>query len=324
MASAESCLRDLLDMEELKKDTSVTKSILTTATNLLSTEDCVKTKNFTELLESLRQVFAGMVKSVKRYKLFSTKNEKLWILFHKFSITEGIQTCEKYDKKMNLNAHEIFWQMLMEREFLNHIAQSLSPSNADNEVCCERKVTDVEENAIRYAAGAVIRKLEKKYTQLKAQSAQQCVMALKEMGGKLSTRTHIAKHPSQEYITLADCGGLYHIEDRVYSLFLVIEIIVYKELSVLFNNKGAHIEKVKKDNLSWVCDDEEVQLTWQFISSTTIEEKDVRQKLLIEIVHLWITTRGYSMASAAKESLKEHKKECVKGKKALRKDLATK
>ena len=89
-------------------------------------------------------------------------------MFHKFSITEGIQTCEKYDKKMNLNAHEIFRQILMEREFLNHIAQSLSSSNADNEVCCERKVTDVEENAIRYAAGAVIRKLEKKYTQMKA------------------------------------------------------------------------------------------------------------------------------------------------------------
>ena len=329
MASAEinlRCLRELLDMEELKKDTSITKNILMTTTNLLSTEDGVKTTNFTELLKSPRQSFTDMIKSVKGYKLLSTKREKLWILFHKFSITEGIQICERYDKAMNLNPHEIFWQLLMEKVFLNHVVESFSStSNADGAaVCCERKLTDVEENAIRYTAGAVIRKLEKKYTQLKTQSAQQCVTALKEMGGKLSTRTHISKHPSQDYTNLADRGGLYHIEDRVYSLFVVIETIVHKELSVLFDNKGAHIEKVKKDNLSWVCNDEEVQLMWQFISPTTIEEKGVRQRLLAEIAHLWITTRGYSMASSAKESLKKRKSECIKGKKSLRKDLATK
>ena len=85
MASAERslrCLRELLDMEELKKETSVTKSVLTTVTNLLSTEDGIKATNFTELLESLSQSFTGMVKSVIRYKLLSTKREKLWILFH--------------------------------------------------------------------------------------------------------------------------------------------------------------------------------------------------------------------------------------------------
>ena len=64
--------------------------------------------------------------------------------------------------------------------------------------------------------------------------------------GCLRDLLDMKKHPSQEYIALADCGELYDIEDSVYSLFLVIEIIVYKELSsVLFVNKGAHIEKVK-------------------------------------------------------------------------------
>ena len=152
-------------MEELKKDTSITKSILMTTTNLLSTEDGVKTTHFTELLKSLRQSFTDMIKSEKGYKLLSTKREKLWILFHKFSITEGIPICERYDKAMNLNPQEIFWQLLMEKVFLNHVVESFSStSNADGAaVCCERKLTDVEENAIRYTAGAVIRKLEKKY-----------------------------------------------------------------------------------------------------------------------------------------------------------------
>ena len=55
-------------MEELKKDTSVTKSVLTTVTNLLSSEDGIKATNFTEL-----QSFTGMVKSVIKYKLLSDK-----------------------------------------------------------------------------------------------------------------------------------------------------------------------------------------------------------------------------------------------------------
>ncbi len=128
-------------MEELKKDKDVTNGIVTTVTNLLSTEDGVKATHFTELL---RLSFTDMIKSVKRYKLLSTKREKLWIVFHKYSIIEGIQICEKCDKAMNLNTHEIIWQFLIEKEFIYHGVESFYSSNADAAVCFERKLTDVE------------------------------------------------------------------------------------------------------------------------------------------------------------------------------------
>ena len=79
---------------------------------------------------------------------------------------------------------------------------------------------------------------------------------------------------------------------------------------------------VKKENLSWVCDNEEIQFVWSMISPVTIQEKSVRQSLLQEITYMWVTTRGYSKIATIKEDLKKHKSEGLRAKKALRKDLA--
>ena len=36
------------------------------------------------------------------------------------------------------------------------------------------------------------------------------------------------------------------------------------------------IEQVKKENLAWVCEDEEVQCLWEEVKSSSIEEEEVR------------------------------------------------
>ena len=58
------------------------------------------------------------------------------------------------------------------------------------------------------------------------------------------------------------------------------------------------------------------------MSPATIEEERVRQQLLKDIVHLWITTRGHSKACRVKEDHKREKGKSVKGKHSLRKELA--
>ena len=52
-----------------------------------------------------------------------------------------------------------------------------------------------------------------------------------------------------------------------------------------------------------------------------IEEETVRQNLLMEIVHMWI--RGHSKTHKLKEKYKLQQKKGVKGKRSLRKELAT-
>ena len=140
------------------------------------------------------------------------------------------------------------------------------------------------------------------------------------MAGKLSTHSVIADHSSPEYTNLVDRGGLYHVERIVYSLFVTIKIIVYKELTdIMLTNKGANIEL--KSNLGWVCDDEVVQLVWRMISPLTIEDNTTRKNLLTDIIYLWITTRGYSMAAATKESVKKKEGRVYERKKGSSKGL---
>ena len=78
---------------------------------------------------------------------------------------------------------------------------------------------------------------------------------------------------------------------------------------------------MKKERLSWLCNGENIQFLWCMISPTTIECEDIRQHLLREIAHLWITTRGYSKAQTIKEDYKRAKGKAVKGKHSLRKEL---
>ena len=108
------------------------------------------------------------------------------------------------------------------------------------------------------------------------------------MVGKLSSCQHYDR--SCEYVNSIDRGGLYHIQDPVYEMFVAIELIVNEKLSALFSSKGKNIKEMTRDKLSWVCDDEEVQVTWRCISPGTIEEESVRQSLLKEIICLWVTT----------------------------------
>ena len=55
---------------------------------------------------------------------------------------------------------------------------------------------------------------QKKYERQKTDVARQCVIALREMAGKISR----SQHCSCEYVNSIDRGGLYHIEDPVNDL----------------------------------------------------------------------------------------------------------
>ena len=82
------------------------------------------------------------------------------------------------------------------------------------------------------------------------------------MAGKLKTRDTVpfaSEHRSSEWTRLTDRGGLYHVEDIVYDLFVAIELLANKELSTIFEAKGKGLEKVKKERLSWLCKDEDIQ-----------------------------------------------------------------
>ncbi len=143
------------------------------------------------------------------------------------------------------------------------------------------------------------------------------------MAGKVKIKNPVTdQHPSSKWINLVDRGGLYHIQDIVFDLFVTIECFVDDKLSEILKHRGRGIEYVKKDQLTWVVDQEEVQSLWNQIGSTSfVEDETARRNLLIEIVHLWITTRGHNKTHKLKEEYKVKQKQAVKGTRSLRKVL---
>ena len=258
----------------------------------------------------------AMLSCVSHYKLHSTRMDKLWEHFHRFSLGDGLTMCKSCDTALGLEAHEVFWQLFMERNLFAQLPATESVPHQRS-----RKLNRVEENAVRYTAGYVIRKLTKKYSSSKTSKAAVFLDILRNMGGKISSDTTEVS-PSSEWTHSTDRGGLFHVSDAVYDLFLLMEITVDDELTHIFQSKGKGIEKVRKEKLEWLCLDEEVQIVWSILCS--LEDEEFEQELLKEIAFTWITTRGHSKAHIVKEQYKNAKQTPTSGKRSLRKELLKK
>lgn len=197
------------------------------------------------------------------------------------------------------------------------IVERLMNISSDNPAAQEESVREfsvIEENAIYYAAGFVIRKLLKKYMQYANDKAMAFVGTLliligEDVGENVSdTSTYL------EYIKIwtnnTDRGGLRHVTDDTYRCFLVIESIVYNILK-----RGG----LKEEVFSEVVSSENVRFHWEV--ATTEEINDYTLELLHEVVNLWFTVRGFSIASRLLEEYKKATKTTIKGKKGLRKEL---
>ena len=67
-------------------------------------------------------------------------------------------------------------------------------------------------------------------------------------------------------------------------------------------------------------EDEDIEFLWSMLS-VDISDRDEALQLLQNIVELWITVRGFSLAGSWMEQYKKENKEGTKKKKALRKTL---
>lgn len=317
-------LRYIIELDEFKRGTDVCKNVLSTANKLMKLQNVHEKVHLISLVANLKASYLKMLKDVQKYHLLSTKLDKLWVLFHKFTVQEGIKLCKICDTLLNLKAHDVFWQLLMENEFLESVKELQSSStNLDPQVRPIRQLNEVEKNAIRYTAGFVIKKLLKKYCQKKSQLQVECSRALNEMALQVQqTDQRNFNEDTTTWISLVNRGGLFHISDSVFDLFVAIEMKVDEKLSAIFQAHGKGIKEVSKENISWLTDDEEIQSVWTSINLSSIEYENAQQELLRDICFLWVTIRGHSKVRQLKNELKKDKAEGTKGKKSLRKELA--
>ncbi len=281
------------------------------------------------MFDEITTCFQRQADTVKRRRTVTSKLDKLYELFHEFSVSkEANILLTDSEKKLEMQLPDILWQMLIEKEFISFLRKKFA-SALDNERSqpdSDRQLLEIEKNAVRYTAGYVVRKLEEKYAKQKSKESREHVLALKAMAGKLSsesTRSLNLEQPSNEdWLMCVNRGGLYFVEDIVYDLFVCIEMLVDSKLTEILQESGTNIHQVKKENLAWVCKDEDVQSVWDEISSNLLkQEKEICQDVLKDITHMWITTRGHSKVHRIKEEYKQKQKRSVKGTRSLRKEL---
>ena len=121
------------------------------------------------------------------------------------------------------------WQCYIDKLLENELASVKRKSSVTSK---SRVLTQVEQNAIRYAAGSVIRKLGKKWRN--DYNMKECLYGLLKEEGEDDPDS------TEQWIETTDRGGLYYITDNVFELFIEVEIFVFHHLSqsdhILINN----------------------------------------------------------------------------------------
>jgi hypothetical protein len=134
----------------------------------------------------------------------------MWIDFIQGSI--GIlPSCAFYQHV----THEVFKSLV---KFKYPISAELD-STGRNDENASQNLTREEENALRYVAGHVISKIKRNLEQSSDAGKDDQILCLMEMQGEEWDEDR----GTEDWINTIDRGGLWHVDDQVYSFFNVIE-----------------------------------------------------------------------------------------------------
>jgi len=176
-----------------------------------------------------------------------------------------------------------------------------------------REFSAIEENAIYYAAGYVIRKILYRHVKKDDAKSKSIVTALISMLGNHYDNME-EQSSYMDYVTtwtkIADRGGLKHVTLDTFRFFSSVEIVTGDLL-----DKGCN----KAEITGQAFINENVRFYWDLIADFQNESDSLQ--LLQEAINLWHTIRGFSVASKLFEDYKKAAKTNVGGKKGTRKEL---
>lgn len=216
----------------------------------------------------------------------------------------------------------ILWQCVADKfiEMIIDAEISCVTSNSTRKSQVRSRLTIIEENALNYAGGFIVRKVIVIYNKKKEpryHASRGCLTSL-----LLHTDTSDADIEcgsfydyTRVWIDKVDRGGLHHISDLCHELFYEIDQCVYAKLQNNLESKNKiAMEEIKHD--AFVNTD--VQRIWK-LCSTHVEEEEGCE-ILRTIINEWIILRGHSLTSKYMEDYRRAKRDGTK-KKGTRKEL---
>jgi len=231
-------------------------------------------------------------------------SEKMWSEFHKVrSSDEYCKKWQEYLLSVGCQPNPVFYQHITTelfeqilKEKLHSLQETMCPETAQEEV----SITLDEENAIRYMAGYVLRKLKNNK------------IAIDYLVQK--DREYIDQTSSTQWVKLIDRGGLVHVTEECHQLFLSMELVIRHYMHA--EKLELMDERCQEHLTNMILLDDDVLFNWTMTGGED-------EATLKEIVQLWISIRGNSFAKSIMEKYKKKSKKITSKSKGLRTKLFT-
>jgi len=188
---------------------------------------------------------------------------------------------QQYVKHLQLEAEPIFYQHVTLAVHYRLLYTKFVPIDG-NDTKVEVQFTYEEENAIRYMGGYVVKNLPKNH----------------DVGFLIDSGEEFQEAESSDWINAIDRGGLVHITDSCYQLFLSIETVTRLKMKA---TNAVMNDSFLQHLINLINSDNDVLFNWTMITGDESENQEV----LGEIVKLWIKTRGFSFAKSIAEKYRQ-------------------
>ena len=239
---------------------------------------------------------------------------ELWPLFHAFRVREvpriwkdAQQAIPDVDSILTLKATMEYALVLLQKKYGDNQSSMIEQKEKRRET-----ISLEEENSIRYVAGFVVMKMKKKYSNTKSVFINQSLLSMeegtaKDEGGSGEEDESFMSY-TRAWLDLVNRGGLFRVHDDVYSFFLELELCMYPLLRNRLDVGDS--SQSKSEMVKSIRTDEDVLFAWSVVTIDLSE--DDSQLLLADIIELWMTIRGFSIASRLLEDYKEASKLTLK------------
>lgn len=244
--------------------------------------------------------------------------DKLWSLFHQLRLTKLVTIWKDSFEKMGQERLDPLVEQRVNQTLFEDVLKTFIPDSQPAQKLSQLPtLSPDEENIVRYVAGYVSMKLMKKYEAQSLEVAEEfceCLSSMAVNGEESSLQAY-----TLEWTRTVDRGGLFEMNDETFRLFGEIEIKVQWHLMEVLK-RSASASSTRQVIVDAVASDDNVQFFWVLVSFDITKEKDA-VLLLKEIIGLWLTIRGFSVAGTWLEEYKKKSKSNSSKSKGLRKGL---
>ena len=284
------------------------------------------TSTFNKFSNELVKCLQQHIRSVtSRLRSTTSKRERLWSTFHTLRTSNTLASMWKaLVSSLGVPVDDPLLEQSVYQEVFESCVQDYFSSTNSARKDTEDKDLDItlsadEMNVIRYVGGYVARSLLKKHEKRNGDKHSQFIVCLGEMAveGEGEDMLTYTRH----WFDLVNRGGLYPINDVTVSLFTNIEICVRALLPRHVITCNSDKETFKANVHDEVFKNEEVQFHWTLLSQDIVSPEDA-ETLLQEIISLWVTIRGYSLAASWMEIYKSNEKKNTQKSTGLRKSIS--